>query len=321
MSDRILLHLLKGDEAVSSVTLGAKPLQVGRSPSNDIVLADSTVSWHHAVAWMEGNAVWLRDLGSRNGTFVNDQQVKQPVRLAPGDQVTVGKVKVFLLPESAPILTLRSFVVEDMESGAAFPVRADRFTIGSDRAADLYVDGPRDHAATLMVHTNGELWVGTDSGEFALELGVPFEVAGRRLCVKEVDPTQVPTIEVDSDRYPYRVETTLDGASGPEAVMLDLVKGTRYLVSADNRAILLHILVQQILDDRKAEVPAAEQGWCSDDKVRIGIWGKRADQDANSLHVLVYRLRSELKKAGFDPWFIEKRRKAIRARVREAAQV
>ncbi|MFT4626553.1 MAG: hypothetical protein ACI8PZ_005230 [Myxococcota bacterium] len=320
MSDRILLHLLKGDKPVSSVTLGAKPLQMGRSPSNDVVLADSTVSWHHAVAWLEGGAVWLRDLGSRNGTFVNDTQVKQPVRLGAGDVVRVGQVPTFQLPKSAPLIDMRSFIVEDVESGAAFPVRADRFNIGSSADADLYVDSGEPREATLMVHTNGELWVGTDSGEFALELGVPFEVAGRRLLVREVDPTQVPTIEVDSDRYPYRVETTLNGASGPEAVLIDLVTSNRYLVSADNRAILLHILVQKILTDREENVQQEEQGWCSDDGVRVGIWGRRSDQDANSLHVLVYRLRSELKKAGFDPWFIEKRRKAIRARVREVVQ-
>ena len=320
MSERILLHLLKGDQAVSAVTLSAKPLQLGRSPSNDIVLADSTVSWHHAVAWLEGGAVWLRDLGSRNGTFVNEHQVKQPVRLAPGDVVKVGQVKAFQLPETAMVLQMRSFIVEDVESGAAFPVRADRFHIGSGDGVDLFVKRASDRAATLMVHTNGELWIGTDSGEFALDLGVPFEVAGRRLLVREVDPTQVPTIEVDSDRYPYRVQTTLNGASGPEATLIDLTDNKRHLVSADNRAILLHILVSKILEDREAGVRPEEQGWCSDDDVRVGIWGRRTDQDANSLHVLVYRLRSELKKSGFDPWFIEKRRKAIRVRVREVEQ-
>ena len=312
--------MLKGDAPVSSVTLSGKPMQLGRSPSNDVVIADGTVSWHHAVAWLEGGAVWLRDLGSRNGTFVNDQAVKQPVRLSPGDVVRVGQVKAFSLPESAPIINLRSFIVEDVESGAAFPVRADRFHIGSGEGVDLFVDRAQERAATLMVHTNGELWVGTETGEFALELGVPFEVAGRRLLVREVDPTQVATIEVDPDRYPYRIETTLNGASGPEAQLTDLVTGNRHLVSADNRAILLHILIGKIIEDRDEGMRAEEQGWCSDDAVRVGIWGRRSDQDANSLHVLVYRLRAEIKKAGFDQWFIEKRRKAIRLRVREVEQ-
>jgi hypothetical protein len=312
--------LLKGDTPVSSVTLSGKPLQLGRSPSNDVVIADGTVSWHHAVAWLEGGAVWLRDLGSRNGTFVNDQQVKQPTRLAPGDVVRVGQMKAFKLPVTAPVIDLRSFIVEDVESGAAFPVRADRFHIGSGNDVDLFVDRAADREATLLVHTNGELWVGTDSGEFALELGVPFEIAGRRLLVREVDPTRMPTVEVDADRYPYRVETTLNGPSGPEAQLIDLNGDNRHLVSADNRAILLHILIGQILEDRESGVRAEEQGWCSDDAVRVGIWGRRSEQDANSLHVLVYRLRSEMKKAGFDPWFIEKRRKAIRVRVREVVQ-
>ena len=47
------------------------------------------------------------------------------------------------------------------------------------------------------------------------------------------------------------------------------------------------------------------------------VWGKKGSADANGLHVLVHRLRKELKEAGFDPWFIEKRRKAIRLALRE----
>ena len=74
---------------------------------------------------------------------------------------------------------------------------------------------------------------------------------------------------------------------------------------------------RQLAADRAAGVPEAEAGWCGDDAVSQGIWGRVPDLDTNNLHVLVYRLRKEIERAGFDPWFIEKRRRAIRARLRD----
>lgn len=318
MNDRIYLHLVRDEHTGSTLSLGSQPLQIGRAPSNDLVLADSTVSWHHAVLWQEGGSVWVRDLGSRNGTFVNRAKIDAPTRLQAGDLVRVADVAEIQVSESSNVSAPRSYIVEDVDSAAAFPVRSDRFNVGSGDDADLFVEGVDERAATLIFHANGELWVGTDEAEFAIEEGETFEVAQRKLRVREVDPTQVPTIEADTDRYPYRVETTLNGASGPEAKILDLKRNRTYLISADNRAILLHLLVRKIVEDQESGKQPEDQGWCSDDEIRVGIWGRRADQDANSLHVLVYRLRSELKRAGFDPWFIEKRRKAIRARVKEA---
>ena len=49
----------------------------------------------------------------------------------------------------------------------------------------------------------------------------------------------------------------------------------------------------------------------------MGVWGRSA-QDDNKLHVLVYRLRNELKKVGFEPWFLEKRRRYTRLRLQNA---
>ena len=320
MNQRVYLHLVRDDQPVSTVSLGSQPLQIGRAPSNALVLNDSTVSWQHAVLWQEGGGVWVRDLGSRNGTFVNRTKIDAPTQLRTGDILRIADIAELRLSEASSVLKPRSFLVEDAESGAAFPVRSDRFHVGSGDDVDLYIEGSAEREATLIFHANGEIYVGIGDREHPIEEGTAFEIRGRKLCVREVDPTQVPTIEADTSRYPYRVETTLNGASGPEARIIDLKRDRKYLVSADNRAILLHLLIKKVIEDQEANKEPEQQGWCSDDEIRVGIWGRRADQDANSLHVLVYRLRSEIQKAGFDPWFIEKRRKAIRARIREAHQ-
>jgi hypothetical protein len=54
----------------------------------------------------------------------------------------------------------------------------------------------------------------------------------------------------------------------------------------------------------------------SDDEVATGIWGREhAKNEPNNYHVLVCRLRKEVTDAGLDGWFVEKKRRAIRARL------
>jgi pSer/pThr/pTyr-binding forkhead associated (FHA) protein len=64
-------------------------MSVGRDPRCDIVLPYSTVSWHHASIVKRGNLIAVRDLGSRNGTFVGLEKVDRR-ELAPGDVIRFG---------------------------------------------------------------------------------------------------------------------------------------------------------------------------------------------------------------------------------------
>jgi pSer/pThr/pTyr-binding forkhead associated (FHA) protein len=80
--------LIRGDSAV-----------LGRQPDCDIPLDDPGVSREHAELSCEGTAWWVKDLGSRNGTFVNDAPVGRQ-RIAEGDVVRLGPdVTVELLGE------------------------------------------------------------------------------------------------------------------------------------------------------------------------------------------------------------------------------
>jgi pSer/pThr/pTyr-binding forkhead associated (FHA) protein len=65
---------------------------IGRTAENDIVLAVDGVSRCHAMLLAQPEGVFLLDLGSTNGTYVNGVQALQdePVRLNDGDQITIG---------------------------------------------------------------------------------------------------------------------------------------------------------------------------------------------------------------------------------------
>jgi hypothetical protein len=65
---------------------------VGRLPSNDVVLEEMCVSRRHCALLMHARGgCELHDLASLNGTRVNGQRVRAPVRLASGDWVQVGR--------------------------------------------------------------------------------------------------------------------------------------------------------------------------------------------------------------------------------------
>jgi len=63
---------------------------VGRARDNQVVLEDATVSRHHAWIKLEGEEYLVFDIGSANGTFVNDEKIEEPHRLENGDVIRFG---------------------------------------------------------------------------------------------------------------------------------------------------------------------------------------------------------------------------------------
>lgn len=66
---------------------------LGRRDSSDLQLADPYVSRSHAIVRRMSGAVWLEDLGSTGGTFVNGDQIAGPQAIKHGDVVRFGTVE------------------------------------------------------------------------------------------------------------------------------------------------------------------------------------------------------------------------------------
>jgi pSer/pThr/pTyr-binding forkhead associated (FHA) protein len=72
--------------------LDSTPVTLGRAAENDLVLdSDEFASTKHARIEPRRDGVWVKDLDSTNGTFVNGMKVKQPHKLSPGDVIRVGE--------------------------------------------------------------------------------------------------------------------------------------------------------------------------------------------------------------------------------------
>ena len=78
---------------IKEVQLTKDRTTLGRRPYNDIVIDNLAVSGEHAVMQMSGAEVFLEDLNSTNGTYVNGKAIKKQ-KLQNGDTVEIGKYKI-----------------------------------------------------------------------------------------------------------------------------------------------------------------------------------------------------------------------------------
>jgi ABC transport system ATP-binding/permease protein len=140
------------------LVMDADGLTIGRQPDNDVTIAHSSVSRHHArIAPVEGGH-WIVDLGSRNGTQLNGERFRGESRwLGNGDTVVIGGE------------TLRFLTGQETRFEAARPeilrtefisFSGERLRIGRDSENDVVLDDPnvsRMHAEVVRRGDNIEL--------------------------------------------------------------------------------------------------------------------------------------------------------------------
>lgn len=102
---------------IKEVQLTKDRTTLGRRPYNDIVIDNLAVSGEHAVLQMTGNEVYLEDLNSTNGTYVNGKAVKKQL-LQNNDTVEIGKYKIKFINE-APGATFEKTMI--MKPGTVPP--------------------------------------------------------------------------------------------------------------------------------------------------------------------------------------------------------
>ncbi len=102
---------------IKEVQLTKDRTTLGRRPYNDIVIDNLAVSGEHAVLQMTGNEVYLEDLNSTNGTYVNGKAVKKQL-LQNSDTVEVGKYKIKYINEAAGPTFEKTMI---MKAGSVVP--------------------------------------------------------------------------------------------------------------------------------------------------------------------------------------------------------
>jgi pSer/pThr/pTyr-binding forkhead associated (FHA) protein len=92
---RIFGHLIVVDSGPTNIQPGTPfdlepQTTIGRGPTNTIQIPDSFISTEHSRLTYHNGVWYVQDAGSVNGTYVNNQPAREPLRANPGDIIRVG---------------------------------------------------------------------------------------------------------------------------------------------------------------------------------------------------------------------------------------
>ena len=85
------LTVTDGSMRGSRIPLGDTPILIGRNPECSLVLSDDFASGRHTRVYRDGLQWYADDLGSTNGTFVDDRRISEHAALKQGSEIRIGQ--------------------------------------------------------------------------------------------------------------------------------------------------------------------------------------------------------------------------------------
>lgn len=155
---------------------------IGRSPDNQIYIPERHVSRQHAVISFRDGVFMLSDLGSANGTFVNDKKLSDPFPLAHGDVIRLY----------VPVLHFSAIVTEQEKEHARLtgtlivPVRA-----GGQPALHI-TSGPQEGAVIALL--TPRVTIGRATRDATWDIALQDRAVSRPHCVLALDESGLWTI-------------------------------------------------------------------------------------------------------------------------------
>ncbi|AUX43535.1 hypothetical protein SOCE26_049850 [Sorangium cellulosum] len=260
-------------------TLGPRCL-VGRHPACDLRFDDLRVSWEHAVLrWING--CWeLRDLGSRNGTFVDGR------RLKPGERVALATGEAVGLGGAASSFAL-------VDGGGPAPGARHRSSGAYRCAADHVLVLPCEERPIVTVYEDcAGRWVAEHEERLDVVQDHDLVVVDGEPWVLELPTGLRATWEASAGLTIELVGLRIAASRDEEHVEVTVVHDAgAFQLSPRSYHYLLLVLARLVLEDTQAS--AAERGWVDRDALC-----RMLSIDALKLNLDVCRLRKQLGEAG-----------------------
>jgi pSer/pThr/pTyr-binding forkhead associated (FHA) protein len=134
------LEVISGDDKGKKITTLGALIRVGTDTANDLVLTDATVHCRHLEVERTPSGLLLRDLGSRNGTWIETRRIIEAF-VEPGDKIALGQTRLLVEQEAAATVVelagadsfgeLRSIL--DLVSGMSYHEAKDRVVADFER--------------------------------------------------------------------------------------------------------------------------------------------------------------------------------------------
>jgi FHA domain len=250
---------------------------LGRAASCDVPIDSPKVSSEHAVLrWT--NAAWeLRDLGSRNGTFLEGR------RLETGERATLDAGATFSLARSGPVFEL----VDASPAGAAVLHRESGMWHVAEDGILALPSGERPEVV-IFSSSNGVWHVETEEQSRPAVNGETIPI-GRESFLVEVPAPSVETLQSNThapllESIGLRFTVTPDEEDVEMTVIID---GQPHPLTPRRYHYLLVTLARAWLADEGA--PNSVRGWVERDELC-----KKLEMDVNKLNVEIYRARKQL---------------------------
>ncbi|MDQ3734527.1 MAG: FHA domain-containing protein [Actinomycetota bacterium] len=90
------LRVTAGPLAGTRITLSGQTILIGRADDSTLVLTDDFASSRHARLTQRDGQWYVEDLGSTNGTYLDQQRVQGPLAVAPGQPIRIGATVIEL---------------------------------------------------------------------------------------------------------------------------------------------------------------------------------------------------------------------------------
>ncbi len=102
----VKLRLMNGSQAGATWPVVGSTFLIGRHADCGLRIHNPQVSLHHCSVITRGTEVWVRDLDSTNGTFVNGERLDGECRLGIGDVIKAGPAEFEVLQQTTGVIRL-----------------------------------------------------------------------------------------------------------------------------------------------------------------------------------------------------------------------
>jgi len=281
--------LIEREDSTRRMAPGARCL-IGRAGTAGLQIKDRSVSAEHASLFWTGSGWSVRDLGSRNGTYVGERRLApgEKADLSVGDQLRFGGAEKWILRHDGPPTAL------------AVPLNDQSLDLDGLLSAERELLAlPHEDDPDVTLHRHGEAWVlEDDDGARPTQGEARVQVAGRTWLVLVPPDTEqvVATTAFSSAPKPVLTDAHLHfGVSADEEhVTLTVTIGAQeFPVKPRTHHYLLLTLARQRLEDVEQGVDDSEAGWLHAEDLQ-----RMLRIDRRALNTQVFRARRQL--AGLD---------------------
>jgi two-component system, NtrC family, response regulator AtoC len=276
---------------------------IGRSETADLRIAHGAVSRRHAKLVLDGDAAWLIDLGSHNGTYVNHCKITGRCALQPGDMITIHATTL-VLHASPPVVSAAMLLELDalrrqieneidrtMQSERLFSLLCFVGAAAGDRAAiQRRVIAQLRRLDAAAWSSDGALYVllpeaGTDEA-----VAVATRIRGRLDRALQIGHVSCPDDGYDADALIARARDAATAARPGKIAGLDrafhtLTIGAQRVIVADPAVARLYALIERLAPVGLPVLITGETG-CGKELVAMAIHARstRAERPLISLN-------------------------------------